>query len=362
MRILFIGNYSDEPAGGTESLETLFEQLQKDQEHDCRFLRRHTEFEKRGKEFLIKDRSKWLRHNLPMETSRYVTKMMPIWQRNFDKHAEAFDPDIVVGQGAAAHFAVEYCKEHDCKSCVFLRDWQHLYSDSGYHKGNFFLSKILNRYFRRKNIELDSDLLSSANLLISDSNFTAERYKERADVDTEVVYEFIDLEKYKVEDTGSKILHVNPIERKGINITLELAERMESEEFIIAGTYDDEDVRERAESLDNVTSLGYVEDMREAYKMSKIVLMPSKWGEPFGRIPLEAGISGLPTIASDRGGLPESVGVDDLTVDYDIDQFEKKVKEVIADYKRYSGLVRENAKEMSLESTVKDFLSIIEQS
>lgn len=362
MRILFIGNYSDEPAGGTESLETLFDSLQEGGEHDCRFLRRHTEFERRGEEFLIKDRSKWLRHKLPMEPSRYVTKMMPIWQRKFEKHAESFNPDIVVGQGAAAHFAVEYCKRHECKSCIFLRDWQHLYSDSDYHKGNFFLSRILNRYFRRKNIELDSDLLSSADLLIADSNFTAERYKEKTGVDTEVVYEFIDLEKYKVEETGSKILHVNPIERKGINITLELAERMESEEFIIAGTYDDETTRKRAESLNNVTSLGYVEDMREAYKRSKIVLMPSKWEEPFGRIPLEAGISGIPTIASDKGGLSESVGVEDLTVSYDVDQFERKIKEVLSDYKAYSGQVKKNSKEMSLESTVRDFLSIIEES
>jgi glycosyltransferase involved in cell wall biosynthesis len=48
--------------------------------------------------------------------------------------------------------------------------------------------------------------------------------------------------------------------------------------------------------------------MKEVYESAKVVLIPSVWEEPFGRIAVKAGINGIPSIASDSGGLPESVG------------------------------------------------------
>ena len=35
---------------------------------------------------------------------------------------------------------------------------------------------------------------------------------------------------------------------------------------------------------------------------------PSIWPEPFGRVFVEAAASGIPCVASDRGGIPEAVG------------------------------------------------------
>jgi glycosyltransferase involved in cell wall biosynthesis len=48
--------------------------------------------------------------------------------------------------------------------------------------------------------------------------------------------------------------------------------------------------------------------MREAYEESKLVVVPSRVEESFGRVPAEAMVSGIPCIVSDRGGLPEVVG------------------------------------------------------
>ena len=38
-----------------------------------------------------------------------------------------------------------------------------------------------------------------------------------------------------------------------------------------------------------------------------LVIMPSIWPEPFGRIPVEANKLGVPVIVSNRGGLPETI-------------------------------------------------------
>jgi glycosyltransferase involved in cell wall biosynthesis len=46
---------------------------------------------------------------------------------------------------------------------------------------------------------------------------------------------------------------------------------------------------------------------RDFYRVTKLVLMPSLWWESFARVPAEAMINGLPVLASNRGGLRESV-------------------------------------------------------
>src|SRR3546814_11226340 len=48
--------------------------------------------------------------------------------------------------------------------------------------------------------------------------------------------------------------------------------------------------------------------MREVYRRTHTLLAPSQWEEAWGRVATEAQFSGIPVLASDRGGLPEAVG------------------------------------------------------
>jgi glycosyltransferase involved in cell wall biosynthesis len=43
--------------------------------------------------------------------------------------------------------------------------------------------------------------------------------------------------------------------------------------------------------------------------LTRILLVPSVFDEPFGRVAAEAMINGIPPIVSNRGGLPETVGM-----------------------------------------------------
>ena len=60
--------------------------------------------------------------------------------------------------------------------------------------------------------------------------------------------------------------------------------------------------------LPNLHWMAATPDPREFYRLTKFVLMPSLWNEVFPLVPAEAMLNGIPIIASNRGGLPETVG------------------------------------------------------
>lgn len=48
----------------------------------------------------------------------------------------------------------------------------------------------------------------------------------------------------------------------------------------------------------------------EIYALTKLLLVPSVWPEPFGRVAAEAMINGIPALVSERGALPSVIGGD----------------------------------------------------
>ncbi|MFA6279172.1 MAG: glycosyltransferase family 4 protein [Bdellovibrionales bacterium] len=64
------------------------------------------------------------------------------------------------------------------------------------------------------------------------------------------------------------------------------------------------------EELDDVVRLvGACKDMAAAYALARLALQPSKVPEGFGRVPVEAMAAGVPVIASDLGGMKNTIVV-----------------------------------------------------
>lgn len=59
---------------------------------------------------------------------------------------------------------------------------------------------------------------------------------------------------------------------------------------------------------------GRTDDPRQYLAVTRVLMVPSVWEEPFGRGVVEAMVNGIPVVASDRGGLPEVVGTGGLTL------------------------------------------------
>lgn len=110
---------------------------------------------------------------------------------------------------------------------------------------------------------------------------------------------------------GKAVTLINLWRNKGVSLFYELARRNPEVPFLgVLGGYEQQVV----EDLPNVTILENQEDIREAYKLTKVLLMPSAY-ESYGRVAIEAAASGIPTIASPTPGLKEALGEGGLFVD-----------------------------------------------
>ena len=79
---------------------------------------------------------------------------------------------------------------------------------------------------------------------------------------------------------------------------------------------------------ENVRILEPKENVDEIYAQSRVLLVPSLWGEAFGYVALEAMARGIPVISSDVGGLPEAkLGVDYLLPVTPISEYHEKFDE-----------------------------------
>ncbi len=155
---------------------------------------------------------------------------------------------------------------------------------------------------------------------VANSRFTAGRYRSRFGVTPGVIYPFISTERYRTKTTRENVTFVNPHPYKGLDIALGIAALCPEIPFTFVESWrlsadQWQSLRRKRAALPNLTLLRAQDDMRTVYGKCKILLAPSVWEEAYGRVASEAQISGIPVVASSRGGLPEAVGPGGILLD-----------------------------------------------
>lgn len=204
---------------------------------------------------------------------------------------------------------------------------------------------------------------------IANSNFTAKRLFETFNLKSEIISPFIDLKLYKTETSRENITLVNPHSKKGVEIALGVARLCPEIPFVFVETWplSDEERKELSRKLTAVTNVKLVpptDDMKKVYGKARILLAPSIWEETFGRVAVEAQISGIPVIASNRGGLPEAVGQGGMVIDIEqpISTWAEAVRSLWHDQIRYnacSSAAVENARLFDYPNELHKWISII---
>ncbi len=126
---------------------------------------------------------------------------------------------------------------------------------------------------------------------------------------------------------------------KGFDIFKSLAEENRDLEFYAAGVGGEGDVPQ------NLRCLGYM-NSKVFLSMLDLLVVPSRWNEPFGRVVIEALALNIPVIVSRMGGLSELVS-ERYTID--VDNFIYSFRDVVNDIEvnGYRVEVLENVKSYS---------------
>ncbi|WP_372623163.1 glycosyltransferase [Falsiroseomonas sp.] len=198
---------------------------------------------------------------------------------------------------------------------------------------------------------------------IANSGFTAGRYREVFGIDPIVLPPLMRPERYRCTPDRRFVTFVNPVPVKGSDIAFALAAARPDLDFLFVAGWpvdaaEDDARQERARRLGNVTWQPSVQDMRRVYSRTRLLLAPSRWEEAWGRVASEAQMSGIPVLASDRGGLPEAVGPGGLLVPHDapVEAWTAALSAMLDDPARYAAFSRAAAEHAARPEIVPDRL------
>jgi glycosyltransferase involved in cell wall biosynthesis len=157
---------------------------------------------------------------------------------------------------------------------------------------------------------------------LANSGFTAGRLLQACGIEANVVLPLVEPSFYQTQVKPQRVLFVNTVPRKGLEIAFRLAESRPDIPFDfvrgwILRAEQRRDLERRARQAGNITVHEPTGNMRRLYARTRVLLAPSQWEETWGRVVTEAHINGIPVLASNTGGLPESVGPAGITLDPD---------------------------------------------
>ena len=205
--------------------------------------------------------------------------------------------------------------------------------------------------------------------VITDTQATADMYKDRLGIEVDAVGTFIDPKSFLAKKHSRKnITFINPKPAKGSLLVAQVALYLESArpdiqfEVVESRGAWAENVEivtnqagEKRSNLKNVLVTPTTTDMRPIYSRARIILAPSLWWESGSRVLAEGLLNGIPAIVTNNGGSPEMVGPGGIKIELPkemhsaphskllpeqaVVSFAKVIERVFDDEKFYASLV-----------------------
>jgi glycosyltransferase involved in cell wall biosynthesis len=165
--------------------------------------------------------------------------------------------------------------------------------------------------------------LRSSAAFVANSEVTAAFMAKTYAIPSTIVRPLFGVDQYAgLERTGDKVLFVSLQRRKGADVAIAIARARPKSEFIFVESWTrdaaaTQTLRDEVAGLANVTLLANQSGLARILPEVKLLLMPSRSEESWGRTATEAQICGVPVLASSRGNLTRTVGPGGFTLDPD---------------------------------------------
>jgi len=218
----------------------------------------------------------------------------PQFDRMFDEELHSFRPDLLFGFGGEPGDIRRYAraKQQGIKLVFALRN---------------------NGYLSSRDFFLPMDAV------LTPSRFLTDLYQAELGIASTPLPLPLDLEDVLAENRDPIfVTMINPSPEKGLMFAARLAEELSlarpdiamlfvesrgsAGSLVRAGLTGGFDLR-RHENLMLSPSMA---QPKEIYVATRVLVAPSLWQEPAGRVAAEAVLNGIPPLVSDRGGLPET--------------------------------------------------------
>lgn len=164
-----------------------------------------------------------------------------------------------------------------------------------------------------------------ADMIFTDTVATRDLFRERFGFDCRVIGKFIEQPVVPANAPSPQyVTFINPSPEKGVTLFLRIAElaaqTLPEAKFLVVESRAKLEAAEQRTGLNleryhNITRVGLQRDMGAVFGATKILLAPSLWHDSGPRVAVEALAMGIPSIVSNRGGLPELVGDAGIVID-----------------------------------------------
>jgi glycosyltransferase involved in cell wall biosynthesis len=179
--------------------------------------------------------------------------------------------------------------------------------------------------------------------VVSNSRHMSDYIHDVTGLRVPVLYPMIDLTAYRAAKHQPEfITFINPRPHKGRDLAISLARLLPRRRFLFVEglpfeAHENKEMRRLLANCANVTWQASTNDMQSIYAKTSLLIVPSQWQEPFGRVVLEAQVNGIPVLASCVGGLPEAVGDGGklLPPEATADEWAKAIEAMLNDDRQY---------------------------
>lgn len=278
------------------------------------------------------------------------------------KVLKKYNPDVVLCSTELVPITAKYTKKKFITGAI-VRAYENFPKTNLTSKDNF---RKMTAFFRSLTIgNIGKRELDNMDFIVTVSSFMKFKYQvEFPKLPIYIVYPPMTEVDYSISpvETIKKVMMVGVSNDKGIDVFLKIVNRFPFLEFVLIG---DPKISVGVNIKDgNLTRYGWTQLNRNILKDIDLVLVPSQWDEPFGRISTEALLMGKLVLVSDKGGLPETVAYQEKLIvnSNDVDGWCSRIAEIIKNpvlFLKYQKIAQSNAKKFLADAQIIELQNII---